>query len=264
MPKIVIKQFDGTLEPLEKDDVGFSTTKFKIFKTIVNLIGETAGEVNFEMSPEGLSISCMDSSHVSYLICELPKDFFEEFQVEKNQTYGVNMISLMKIFSISRIDIGLTIKFLDDSIMFFIKSDHLDKTYNIKQMDIDTEPLAIPDMDWEYNITINSRSLYDVLHEVGEVSDSCEMKIKNSMIQFGAEGPIGSLKIKIEPEDIEVNSTDKYLKLALSTKYLQNFVKARNICGNTSMSISKDAPIKMTYDIGDGGFIHSYIAPKIY
>ena len=49
-------------------------------------------------------------------------------------------------------------------------------------MDIDTEPLAIPDIDWEYNITINSRSLYDVLHEVGEVSDACEMKIKNSMI----------------------------------------------------------------------------------
>ena len=70
------------------------------------------------------------------------------------------------------------------------------------------------------------------------------------------------MKIKIEPEDIEVNTTDKYLKLALSTKYLQNFVKARNICGNTSMSISKEAPIKMTYDIGDGGFIHSYIAPK--
>ena len=32
MTKIIVKQFDGTLEPLEKDDVGFSTTKFKIFK----------------------------------------------------------------------------------------------------------------------------------------------------------------------------------------------------------------------------------------
>ena len=96
-------------------------------------------------------------------------------------------------------------------------------------MDIDTEPLAIPDMDWEYNIIINSRSLYDVLHEVGEISDSCEMKIKNSMIQFGAEGPIGSLKIKIEPEDIEVNTTDKYLKLALSTKVFTKFCKKKHL-----------------------------------
>ena len=251
------------LEDIPQDKNGFSTRKFRMFKNIMSIVADTTNEVNFNFSDEGIHIDCMDSSHVSYLVCKLPKEFFDDFNQVDNKSYGISLKSLMKIFNISKINTGLTVVFQNDNIEFFVKSDTVDKIYTIRQMQIDGESLSIPDMDWEYNITLSSNDFYNVTQEIQDISEACELKIKNNTIQFKADGIIGLVKIKMIPKDMTTNTDDKFLKMGLSSKYLFHYAKARNLSDDIQINIEKNSPIKLTYELGDGGIIYNYIAPKI-
>ena len=139
----------------------------------------------------------------------------------------------------------------------------MNKEYKIRQMIIECDSLAIPELDWEYSLELNSIDFFNIMHEIQDMSEACEIKIKNKMIQFKANGIIGELKIKTTPNVITVNTEDKFLKMGFSTKYLYHYTKARNISDRIQINFSKDTPIKLTYELDDGGFIYNFIAPKI-
>ena len=59
------------------------------------------------------------------------------------------------------------------------------------------------------------------------------------------------------------NTNDKFFKVGFSSKYLFHYAKARYLSDNIKLEIKKQCPIKMTYDIGDGGMVYNFGAPKI-
>ena len=261
--KIVIKKPIIELQEVDDGMVGFSTKNFRVLKHLVNLIGDTTDEVDFKLCETGLSISCMDCSHISYLICNLPKNFFDDFKCDVPKTYGINMKSLIKIFNIAKINIGLTVIFNEDTIDFFIKSDELEKQYTIKQLFLNTESLEIQDIDYDYKIVLKSTDFYNITNELQDLSNSCEFKLKNNTIQFKADGDLGTVRIKVAPEEYVQNNEDKFSKFLFNAKYLFNYAKGRQLSDHVSLEFSKDLPLKMTYDLGDDGTIYSYLAPKI-
>ena len=262
MTKLNIIDEDIRLDPLQKDVTGFSTKNFKVFKNLINLISDTTDEVNFDISDDGLNISCMDSSHVSYLCINLPNHFFEEFNCQQNKKYGVNMKSLSKIFTTVKVNIGLSVIFNNDTIDFLLKSNNIDKNYRIKQMTIDTDNLSIPEIEYDYIIDLKSTDFYNIMHEVQDISDGCEIKIKQKILQFRAEGIIGSVKMKYIPNEIIDNTVNKYCKLAFTSKYLYNFSKGRNLSPDMKIYIMPDTPMKLVYELENATIIN-YIAPKI-
>ena len=260
---IKVKKPKILLEPIPDNENGFSTRKFKIFSSIISLISDSTDDVNFNMSEEGITIQCMDGGHVSYLLCELPKEFFDNFNCVESRSIGINIKSLTKIFNMAKINVGLTIIFKQDHIDFYIKSPSLDKQYSMRQMVIEQEALTIPDMDWDYIVNMPSNDFYTATHEMQDMGESCELKIKNKAIQFKSEGIVGLVKIKITPLELIDNTEDTFFKVGFSSKYLFNYAKARYLSDNIKLEVKRNTPIKMTYDIGDGGMIYNYVAPKI-
>lgn len=260
---IKVKKPKILLEDIPEDENGFSTRKFKIFSSIISLIADTTDEVNFNISEEGLTIQCMDGGHVSYLLCDLPKEFFDNFNCKEPRSIGINMKSLTKIFNMAKINVGLTIIFKQDFIDFYIKSPTIDKQYSMRQMILDQEDLTIPDMEWDYVVNLPSNDFYTATHEMQDMGESCELKIKNKALQFKSEGIVGLVKIKITPPELINNTEDKFFKVGFSSKYLFHYAKARYLSDNIKLEIKKQCPIKMTYDIGDGGMIYNFVAPKI-
>ena len=213
----------------------------------LKIIADATDEVNFHFTSEGISIQCMDGGHISYLMCNMPKDFLDDFNCEESKIFGINMKSLIKIFNISKLNTGLTAIFHNDYIDFYIKSETLDKKYIMRQMVIDTETLSIPDMEWDYHLTLSSNEYVNV----------------NSSIKSKAEGIIGLVKIKVKPYKFVNNTDNKFFKMGVSSKYLFHYAKARTLSDSIHINIKKDCPIKLTYDLGDGGVIYNYVAPKI-
>ena len=74
-------------------------------------------------------------------------------------------------------------------------------------MTLDTENLAIPELDYDYFIDMNSTDFYNIMHEIQDISDGCEIKIKQKILQFRAEGIIGSVKISQNLATIKIIPT---------------------------------------------------------
>ena len=53
------------------------------------------------------------------------------------------------------------------------------------------------------------------------------------------------------------------VSLTFALRYLNNFAKATPLSPSVQLSIIKDAPIKVSYNISDMGSVSYYLAPKI-
>ena len=71
-----------------------------ILKQIVQAIKELVTEVNIDVSPDGLHIQAMDSSHVALVNLRLNKSGFEFYRCEKPMTLGLSVTNLCKVMKL--------------------------------------------------------------------------------------------------------------------------------------------------------------------
>lgn len=85
-----------------------------ILKKIIEAIKELVSTVNIDVSPTGLSIQAMDSSHVALVALNLKESGFQNFRALKNMTLGLNIQNLSKIMKCAGNDDIITLKAEED------------------------------------------------------------------------------------------------------------------------------------------------------
>lgn len=240
---------------------GFITRNFEIFKKIICNLSDLVEGLNFIMDEDGLRFSTMDNSHISYIKCNFPDDFFDYYKCDKNSTYGIPLKHLNKIFSITNYNMDMKMVFSDDDVIIEFMDGSSHKIYNLKLMDIDDESLEIPDIEDTFKICMDSKEFYHVCKEINDIGNVLNIKTlnDNKKIEFSSEGEFTNLKI-IKNNNIDF---DESIDISFDSKYLLNFSKCFSISKNVSLKISVDRPLKIRYELIRDADIIYYIAPKI-
>lgn len=72
-----------------------------ILKKIIDAIKDIVTEVNFDISPSGISLQAMDSSHVALVSLNLSMEGFETYRADTNQVIGVSIANLAKVMKLA-------------------------------------------------------------------------------------------------------------------------------------------------------------------
>ena len=258
-----LKLTQSCLPKLPKGKPGFSTGNFATLKTIVNLISEMTDEINFSLSDEGVSIFCMDSSHVSFMNCQLTPEYFDNFQCDKSKTFGMSIKALQKIFAHCKSNMDISMSFGEDTILIDLANSMNRKSYEIKQMIIDMESLSIPEMEHSHLIMMKSREFLDISRELVDFGDVCSIDIVNKVLKFKSDGDMGKVTIECEPMDIEIKDEATNFHVSLSPKFLCQMAKASNLNDEIFIGLVEDLPVHMTYLLDNNSKLEYYLAPKI-
>ena len=62
-----------------------------IFKKVVESIKDLVTDVNMDVTPQGLSVQAMDSSHVALVSLNMPADGFSEYRCDITMRLGINI-----------------------------------------------------------------------------------------------------------------------------------------------------------------------------
>ena len=81
-----------------------------ILKKIIEAIKDLVTDVNIDVSPQGLAIQAMDSSHVALVSLNIPQDGFESFRADTAQALGINITNLSKVLKLAGNDDSLTLQ----------------------------------------------------------------------------------------------------------------------------------------------------------
>ena len=98
-----------------------------LIKKLIDSIKDLVSDINLEVSPMGISLQAMDSSHVALVTLNLSSEGFEEYRCDKQMTLGVSVQNLSKIMKCGGNDDSITLSAEDDPSSLNIKFENLSK-----------------------------------------------------------------------------------------------------------------------------------------
>ena len=248
-------------------------TEGVILKKIVESIKDLVTDVNLDVSPTGISLQAMDSSHVALVSLQLSMEGFEKFRCDKTQTLGINIANLAKVMKLGDNDDTITLKAEEDpshlTIIFENEKKGRLTEFNINLIQIDSEHLSITDSEGGSTISMGSSEFSKICRELHALSETVVIETQNDFVKFSVEGDSGSGSIKLEQNEGESRDTAVSLKcedqvnLSFALRYLTMFNKASTLSNVVDIKLSNEAPLTVQYKIEEFGTLKFYLAPKI-
>eukprot|EP01123_Difflugia_compressa_P008185 TRINITY_DN2382_c0_g1_i1.p1 TRINITY_DN2382_c0_g1~~TRINITY_DN2382_c0_g1_i1.p1 ORF type:complete len:280 (+),score=49.93 TRINITY_DN2382_c0_g1_i1:74-841(+) len=245
-------------------------SKASILKKIVEAIKELINDAKFECTPSGMTLQAMDAAHVSLVALLLRADGFEEYRCDRNMSLGINLDSMSRVLKSASNDDTVIIKAQDDgdSVKFIFESKTKISNFELKLLDIDSDTLGIPDVEYKSIVKLPSSLFQRTCANLSAWGESVVIATSKNGIKFSVVGDMGSGDVMLKPssdaddEGVILESSDD-ISLTFAMKKLTAFTKATPLSSSVTLSMSDDIPLAVEYTCEELGYIRYYLAPKI-
>lgn len=246
----------------------------RIFKQLIDALKDLVQDANIDCSAEELSIQAMDSSHVSLVQVTLRSHGFDHYRCDRNITLGFNSTNMSKLLKCAGNDDIITLKAEDTAdvltLMFEAPNQERIADFELKLMDIDAEPLGIPDTEYLCKIKMPSNEFKKIIADMQVIGDTCIISCTKEGVRFSVTGDMGTGNVLVrstsggEKDENEVSiDMEEPVELTFALRYLNFFTKATSLGPHVILSMSPEVPIVVEYPIEETGHIKYYLAPKI-
>ena len=251
--------------------------KAQVFTAIFQNLNRFTVDVNLYLKKEELYIQGMDSSHCSMFEIVLKKDWFEDYTCDKECFVGVNALILYKIFNTKQENQIIILEYTDENDKLDICFKNLQpvenefsKEFSVPLMDIDSELLQVPEVDYDIFININTKSFTTMVSQLEIFNDVVELDYNSDELSLNGDGDNG--KIRIVLKDAKNNNLNKCeiqnvnnLKLSYSIKYISNFCSFSKINSKVNIMFRDGMPMVVHYELeeSENSYVKFYLAPKI-
>lgn len=247
-----------------------------------------AESINVQCLEDRLFLQGLDAAHVCMFSLSIPGKWFEIYQVQRGLSLGMNTQILSKILGARdknqtlhwKCELGdesqdkLYISFKvvvaagggGEEDMAVVPNSQFDRHFEMPLMEVETETLEIPDVDFAAEFSLLSAKLAAVVQQLKLFGDTMDIACNEKRIQLIADSP-GSGRMCV---DIKIEEVSSYsivdggeLCLSYSLNYMSHFCLFQKAAREVSVSISEEYPLQLTYDIGEGATLMFYLAPKM-
>ena len=98
-----------------------------LIKKLIDSIKDLVSDINLEISPMGISLQAMDSSHVALVTLNLSSEGFEAYRCDKPMTLGVSISNLAKVLRCGGNEDSLTLSCEEDPSKLKVKFENTSK-----------------------------------------------------------------------------------------------------------------------------------------
>jgi proliferating cell nuclear antigen len=147
----------------------------------------------------------MDSSHVALVSLNLSQDGFETFRADTNMVLGVSIANLSKVMKLADNNDTITLQAEQDAshlkITFENPKSERTTTFNLNLITLDSEHLAIPEIEYSSIVTLNSAEFSKICRELYAMSETVSVTTNPEFVQFAVDGDIGQGSVRLGAND---------------------------------------------------------------
>lgn len=255
-----------------------SPSKSDIFSQILQGLQKFSTEINFNFSNEELYIQAMDASHCSIFDMKIKKEWFELFEVDDNNTMGMNVSILYRIFHTRESSQKIVLEMEENADKLNIDFENTDKTnklafprsYEVPLMDLETDVLHIPECTYHVSFIMESKPFSALINQLASFGDALCLSCNVNNVFLETKGDDGNMKVDIllndesyvEEVDIEL-AEEETLLYHYSIKFIENFCAFSKLTKVVKVNLQQDIPMKMEYEVDEYCIINLFLAPKI-
>lgn len=257
-------------------DTTFSATmSAKKMKTIVSALAKSIKSVRLDITPEMFVIHALDPSHVLLAHLELPREIWEDFECEEPLNVVVNLDELDKYMARATAKgfVKLSLSKKESKIRVQMWStEGRKKSYNIplSRLTMDEAPPIPEDMILNAEVRVNGIIFTELVKDAKVVSPhvTLEATTKGEFLVRASEVGGAELISEYGTESDEVIEdiviiTEKDVKATYTLQYLEDMTGFVQIMESILLQFSADKPIKITFELEDGGVMIFILAPRL-
>ncbi len=236
--------------------------KAETLKTVLDAVHTLVDEAKITIAPEGISLKAVDPAHVAMVDLSLGKGAFVEYGAE-DMELGVDLDKLKDILKLAGSGDEIQIEYKEDSHRLVFKIGHLTRRMAL----VDTQAMSdpkVPNLNLPNHITVMASELMHGIKASESVSDHIALQAKDNTFELLADGDTDQVHLKLEGDAIIKIEAPEEARSLFSLDYFSNMVKAVKAGDAVTLHLGTDYPVKMEFDIADGGGHITYLlAPRI-
>lgn len=230
----------------------------KVFKEIVEAIGNLADEVSLTLNPDGMIIRAMDVDQSSLLEVSFPRDMFLEYDVEESQVIGVSVSNLKKVLKHLKKGENLAIVPEGDFVKFAIGEGGVSaRRFRFRNLEV-TAP-EIPELTLEFTVTaqIMAQALRKVLEDIEEVGGNAEFTAREDVLLVRAQG-VGRVEARFASGSLATISLE--VREPASAVYdatkLTNVLSVAKVSDIVKVEFASKMPLRAEFVVGPGRVVY--------
>jgi len=214
----------------------------------------------------------MDKSHVCLFDIKITELWFNTYEIDENdiKTISFDTNTLHTILSIAKDDQDITIFYSGEPDVLNIELTSVsklnyDKYFSIPLTEVDNDLLNIPDTDYDAEFSMNARKLVEITSQMIVFGSDVKINCCDEKVNLSSHNELGDMLVTIPIDDLTEYSIaeDETIDLLYSLTFFHKICLTTKLSTDVSISISKDYPMKVAYDLGDNSQLLFYLAPKV-
>ncbi len=241
----------------------------RVVRGIFEAVSSIITQVNLKVTPEGLSMTAMDLSHICLVSLNLKKEDLDEFETDQEYSLGINLIDLVKIIKRSGSDdeISFIHNPADKKLVIEMKPESAKKSrrFTMALMDLDDEEInleGLEAMEFDNKTTLNVDFLDEAIKDAEIYAETLEVRVEDKLI-FSCSGNIGDMEYVLEKDELDSADFAETSKGIFALSFLKNVLKIASVSKQIRMQLRTEAPLKMEFDILNNSRILYFLAPRV-
>jgi proliferating cell nuclear antigen len=245
--------------------------KKDLFVALFQTLKNCSNLVNINFKTDFLHIQGMDKSHICLFNVNIPKKWFDEYDIEEDKTICIDSNIFHIIISNKTDGLSIILRLENEDILNvdLFSSEHskgeFNKYFKIPLADFEDEELEIPVVDYDAEFSISSKKICDIVSQMIMFGNDININCSEEKIDLITNGVTGEMLVNIPIDDLNEYSIveGEMINLNYSLSYISKMCLTNKLSNEVRFSLSSDFPMKIVYDLGSESSIVFYIAPKM-
>ena len=259
-------------------------SKQEVFVAIFQLLKNWSSYINMHFGTNKLYIQSMDKSHICLADIEIKSKWFSTYDCvdDKKLSVDSNQFAILMNYALKHDIIELKfedevnpdklyVNFLNDKEKAKVsekekeKRGTFDHFFELTLIDVEEESLGIPEVEYDVDLTIESKKWVDVLSELNTFGQDLNIICNEDKIELNASGESTKLKVNIPTDDLNeyAIAEGEELNVSFSLSHLCKMCCSSKLGATINVSLSGEYPMSLKYDLEDDSKVVFFIAPKI-
>jgi len=230
------------------------------WKRSIDAVAALIDEGTFEFDETGMVLKAMDPSQIAMVDFRMPKSAFNVYDVKTKKKIGVDLAELSKVTRRVKPEdrVELEIDGNKLNISFIGKTT---RKFVLPLLDSTAHP-SEPKIEFDGTIKVSANEFKDVLGDVELVSNYVVIEADADGMDISSRSESGQAEVRFTKDTLMELNVKTKAKAMFPLEYLKNMTKNTDMSNIIDISIKSNAPIKITYGIGDGTVTY-FLAPRI-
>lgn len=219
-------------------------------------------EVRFKIKPEGISVKAVDPANVAMVTFELGSSAFDEYSADECEI-GIDLNKITDLMGI--MDKGDTIRMELEEENHKLFIDVGDLSYTLSLLDSSTiraEP-RVPQLELPAKVVMNGIDLRHAVKAAEKISNHILMGVSGDIFFMEAKGDTDQVRFEMSRDQL-IDLKSGEASSLFSLDYLTDMAKLTNKVNEVSLSLGRDFPVIIDFEIANGAGRTSYLlAPRI-